>query len=91
MAIAATGLSKTGVSTDIHVTYVSAAREGDVLEIEAWVTRVGKTMGFTMVEIRQVAVADEKGAAEGKGATVATGTHTKYLAGTSRGQEGHRS
>ncbi|KAJ9148621.1 hypothetical protein NKR23_g4786 [Pleurostoma richardsiae] len=73
MAIAATGLDKTGVSTDIHVAYVSAARAGEVLEIEAWVTKVGKSLGYTQVEIRK---AVEGG---GKGEVVSTGSHTKYL------------
>jgi acyl-coenzyme A thioesterase 13 len=75
MAIAATGLAKTGVSTDIHVSYVSAARDGDVIEIEAWVSRVGKSLAYTQVEIRKVGT--EPGV---KGPVVCTGSHTKYLA-----------
>lgn len=75
MAIASTGLNKTGVSTDIHVSYVSAAREGDTVEIEAWVTRVGRSLAYTMVEIRKVG--DDGGS---KGPVVCTGSHTKYLA-----------
>lgn len=70
MAIAATGLERTGVSTDIHVSYVSAAREGEVLEIEAWTTKVGRTLGYTQVEIRKVAKEDG-----GKGPVVCTGSH----------------
>lgn len=67
MAIAAaTGKDKTGVSTDIHVTYLSAAREGDVLEIDAWASKVGRNLAFTNVEIRKVG-----------GGKVAMGTHTK--------------
>jgi len=75
MAIAAaTGRDRTGVSTDIHVSYVSAAREGERLEIEAWVNRAGKTLAYTTVEIRK--------AVDGgtKGPVVAAGSHTKYLA-----------
>ncbi|ERT01346.1 thioesterase family protein [Sporothrix schenckii 1099-18] len=54
MAIAAaTGRSQTGVSVDIHISYVAAAREGDELEIEAWVQRVGGTLAYTSVEIRR--------------------------------------
>lgn len=75
LAIASTGLERTGVSTDIHVSYVSAARAGDVVEIEAWVSRVGRNMGYTQVEIRK-AVVGEDGA---KGAVVCTGSHTKFL------------
>ena len=73
MAIASTGLDKTGVSADIHISYVSTAREGDVLEIESWTSKVGKNMGFTMVEIRRVTADGER-----KG-VVATGSHTKFL------------
>ncbi len=72
MAIASTGRDRTGVSVDIHVSYASAAREGDTLEIEAWVNRLGKKLAFTTVEIRRLG-------SEGKTAVVATGSHTKYL------------
>ena len=73
MAIAATGLEKTGVSTDIHVAYVSAARLGEVLEIEAWANKVGKTLSYTQVEIRKLGTGGQKGE------VICTGTHTKYL------------
>ena len=73
MAIASTGLHKTGVSTDIHISYVSAAKDNDFIEIEAWVTRVGKSLAYTMVEIRKVG--DD---VNGKGPVVCTGSHTKY-------------
>lgn len=68
LAVASTGLEKTGVSTDIHITYLSAAKVGDVLEIEARANKVGGTMAFTTVEIRKVG-----------GGTVATGGHTKFI------------
>jgi acyl-coenzyme A thioesterase 13 len=71
MAIASTGLHRTGVSTDIHISYVSAARDNDMIEIEAWVTRVGRSLAYTMVEIRKVG--DDVG---GKGQVVCTGSHT---------------
>lgn len=35
LAIAATGLGKSGVSTDIHISFVSTTREGDILEVNA--------------------------------------------------------
>ncbi|KAK3685352.1 HotDog domain-containing protein, partial [Podospora appendiculata] len=75
MAIASLELDQTGVSTDMHVSYVSTAREGDVLEIEAWVARAGRTLGFTNFEIRKAA----SGAGAGPGAVIATGSHTKFL------------
>jgi acyl-coenzyme A thioesterase 13 len=71
MAIASTGMEKTGVSTDIHVSYVSTAKLGDVLTIEGSVSRVGKNLGFTTVTIF-------KGEGENK-SVVAHGTHTKYI------------
>ena len=72
LAIAPTGLEKTGVSTDIHTTYISTAKEGDVLQIEGKTTKVGGTLGFTVVHIAR----EDK---EGKQSPVCTGTHTKYV------------
>ncbi|OIW29369.1 Thioesterase/thiol ester dehydrase-isomerase [Coniochaeta ligniaria NRRL 30616] len=74
MAIASTGLQKTGVSTDIHISYVSTAKDNDMIEIEAWVSRVGRSLAYTMVEIRKVG-----GDLGNKGPIVCTGSHTKYL------------
>ena len=68
LAVASTGLDKTGLSTDIHTTYVSTAKVGDILEIEGRASKVGGMMGFTTVEIRK----------EG-GGVVAMGSHTKYV------------
>ncbi|KAL2435576.1 hypothetical protein ABEF95_005368 [Exophiala dermatitidis] len=75
MAIASTGLEKTGVSTDIHISYVSSAKLGDRLIIEANVTKVGRNMGFTTVTIYKAAAEDGD---ENK-TVVAHGTHTKYI------------
>lgn len=72
LAIATYGLEKTGLSTDIHVTYVSAAREGDTIEIEGRVSKVGRNMGFTTVTIT-------KPGKDGENVVVATGTHSKYI------------
>ncbi|KAL6241360.1 hypothetical protein RBB50_011624 [Rhinocladiella similis] len=71
MAIASTGLEQTGVSTDIHVSYVSSAKVGDTLTIEAKVSRVGTNMGFTTVTIY-------KGEGDNK-SVVVHGTHSKYI------------
>ena len=73
MAIASHGLEKTGVSTDIHVTYSSGARMGDVLTIEGKTIKVGRNMGFTTVSIYK---ADGDKA---MGTMVAHGTHSKYI------------
>lgn len=72
LAIASTGLEKTGVSTDIHTVYISTAKKGDVLHIEGRATKVGRTLAFTTVQINKVG-------ADGKSIPVCTGTHTKYV------------
>ncbi|KAF4311590.1 Phenylacetic acid degradation-related protein [Botryosphaeria dothidea] len=63
---------KNGVSTDIHVTYVSSAREGDIIEVEGRANKVGGTLAFTSVVISKVV----DGVA---GPVIATGNHTKYV------------
>ncbi|KAI4100120.1 MAG: hypothetical protein LQ339_005642 [Xanthoria mediterranea] len=70
MAIASTGLDNTGLSTDIHTTFVSTAKEGDLLEIESKASKVGASLAFTTIEIRH---------AGDKEKVVAHGTHTKYI------------
>ena len=70
MAIATVGLEKTGVSTDIHTTYISTAKEGDLIEVEARVNKLGASLAFTAVEIRH---------AGEDGNLICTGTHTKYI------------
>jgi acyl-coenzyme A thioesterase 13 len=71
MAIASHGLIKTGLSTDIHVTYVSTAATGDVLMIEGKTSKMGRNMGFTTVTIYK--------GEEDTQSIVAHGTHTKYI------------
>jgi len=62
----------TGVSVDINVSYVNTAREGDEIEIEGLVEKVGGSLAFTTVKIFKVE--------EGKrGKLVATGRHTKFV------------
>lgn len=73
LAITSTGRPNTGLSTDIHTTFVAAAKEGDLLEIEGRVTRAGRMLAFTAIEIRSVS---EDGT---PGDIIATGTHTKYI------------
>ncbi|KAL8783732.1 MAG: hypothetical protein Q9213_004413 [Squamulea squamosa] len=70
MVIASYGLDNTGLSTDIHITYVSTAQEGDLLEIEGKASKVGGSLAFTTVEIRH---------AGEEGKIIAHGTHTKYI------------
>lgn len=72
LAIATHGREKTGVSTDIHTTFVSTAKEGDVLEVEGRADRVGGTLAFTSVEVRKVG-------GDGGSSVVSMGSHTKYV------------
>ncbi|CAM8894698.1 unnamed protein product [Rhodiola kirilowii] len=73
-AIFTAGSKLTGVSVEINVSYLDAAFEGEEVEIEAKVLRVGKAVGVVSVEIRKKA----------SGKVVAQGRHTKYLAVASK-------
>jgi acyl-coenzyme A thioesterase 13 len=64
--------TKTGVSTDIHISYVSSAKEGDWIEIEGRTSKVGGTLAFTTATISKIV----DGA---PGPVVATGSHTKFV------------
>lgn len=71
MAIATHGLEQTGLSVDIHVSYISTAKENDLLTIEGKTTKVGRNLGFTTVNIFK---------GQGDDLTlVASGSHTKYI------------
>ncbi|KAF9882695.1 hypothetical protein FE257_005515 [Aspergillus nanangensis] len=71
LAIASCGLDSTGVSTDIHVNYLSTATTGDWLKIEARANKVGKTLAFTSVSVSKETEAGHT--------LVAQGSHTKYI------------
>jgi acyl-coenzyme A thioesterase 13 len=71
MAIASHGLDSTGVSTDIHVSFLSGARAGDWIEIEGRANKVGNSLAFTTVSISK---RTESGLT-----LVAQGAHTKYV------------
>jgi acyl-coenzyme A thioesterase 13 len=72
LAIATHGLEKTGVSVDIHVTYLSTAQVDETIEIEGNAHKVGRTLGFTSVKLTKVVHGE-------LGHVVATGSHTKYI------------
>lgn len=72
MVIASHGLEKTGLSTDIHATYVSTAEEGDELVVIGQSSKVGRSMAFLTVNISKILPSGET-------QVVATGTHTKYI------------
>jgi acyl-coenzyme A thioesterase 13 len=77
MAIATLGYAETGVSTDIHVSYLAAAWEGEVLEITGRANRVGGTLAFTTVEI-----ATKRSRVDGEDKVmICTASHTKYVGG----------
>ncbi|TPX35455.1 hypothetical protein SmJEL517_g02071 [Synchytrium microbalum] len=57
----------TGVSTDIHVSFLNGGKLGDRLLIESICSKAGKTLAFTSTKI---SVGDK---------LLATGSHTKYI------------
>lgn len=71
MAIASHGLSTTGVSTDLSVSYLSTAKVGEVLDIEGRTGKLGKTLAFTTITISKES--------EGERVIVVHGSHTKYV------------
>ncbi|PYI09073.1 thioesterase family protein [Aspergillus sclerotiicarbonarius CBS 121057] len=72
LAIASCGLDSTGVSTNIHVNYLSTAKTGDWLDIEGRADKVGRNLAFTTVTILKITESDER-------TVVAQGSHTKYI------------
>jgi acyl-coenzyme A thioesterase 13 len=68
LAIASTGIEKTGVSTDIHTTFIAPAKLGDILIVRAIANQVGATLAFTKVDIKTKL-----------DVLICTGSHTKYV------------
>ncbi|PWA56477.1 thioesterase superfamily protein [Artemisia annua] len=68
------GVTTTGVSVEINVSYLDAAFAGDEIEIEAKALRVGKAVAVVTVEFRN----------KKTGKIIAQGRHTKYLAVSSK-------
>ncbi|XP_026500805.1 acyl-coenzyme A thioesterase 13-like [Vanessa tameamea] len=58
-----------GVSIDLSVSYMNAAREGDNVEVEAVTRKLGKKVAFLEVEVRN----------KDNNQLLATGRHTKYV------------
>lgn len=72
--VAKSGGQKTGVSTDIHISYVASAKVGDTVEVECWLNKLGRNLAYTSIEIRKaVKEGDDK-------KVLVTGSHTKYVA-----------
>ncbi|KAG8054476.1 hypothetical protein GUJ93_ZPchr0001g31593 [Zizania palustris] len=68
------GSPTTGVSVEITVSYLDAARANEEIEIEARVLGIGGTTGCVTVEVRRKCT----------GEVLAHGRHTKYLAVSSK-------
>ncbi|XP_041987525.1 acyl-coenzyme A thioesterase 13 [Aricia agestis] len=58
-----------GVSIDLSISYLNAAREGDNIIVEAITRKLGKKVAFLEVEVRN----------KDKNQVLATGRHTKYV------------
>ncbi|KKY36075.1 putative thioesterase family protein [Diaporthe ampelina] len=72
--VAKSGGQKTGVSTDIHISYVASAKVGDTVEVECWLNKLGRNLAYTSMEVRKVVKeGDDK-------KVLVTGSHTKYVA-----------
>ena len=61
--------SKSGASVDMHVTFLSKAQEGEVLEVKGVVDKLGSRLAFTRVELRRLR----------DGELVVTAIHTKFV------------
>jgi acyl-coenzyme A thioesterase 13 len=73
LAIASADMrDSTGVSTDIHISYVGLAKEGDTIEIEGRARKVGGSLAFTDATIWKLVDGQ-------RGPIIATGSHTKYV------------
>ena len=65
----------TGVSTDMHISFLGSAKENDLVEIEGIVDRCGGTLAYTTATIRKV----DQNKGQASGDIIAKGTHTKFV------------
>ncbi|KAF5021289.1 hypothetical protein F66182_6687 [Fusarium sp. NRRL 66182] len=73
LAIASWDLRETtGASVDMHISYLSTARVGDLVEIESRAERVGGSVAFSTIRISKVEH-------DGSLKPVTIGQHTKYV------------
>ncbi|CAO3647011.1 unnamed protein product [Cunninghamella echinulata] len=68
LALASKGMFATGISTDINISYISGAKEGEIVTVDATCDKLGKTLAFTSV---QISSGDR---------LVAIGRHNKFVA-----------
>ena len=64
-------LSPPGVSVDMHLSYLAAARVGEEVLVEARTVKRGRTLAFLECEVRK----------KETGAVVVRGSHTKFIGG----------
>lgn len=69
MALLAKDHTRGGVSVDLNVTYLKAAKVGETVKVRGRVLRLGKSLGFTQVDIF----------ASDAVTILATGRHTKAM------------
>jgi len=69
LALLTRDVTKPGVSVELSVTFIAAAKAGEVVRAEGRVLKHGKRLGFTEVSLYRVT----------DGALLATGRHTKAL------------
>lgn len=69
MALLALDPLRPGVSVEINVSFVAAAKLGETVHVVGRTLRTGKRLGFTQVDITRAS----------DGALIATGRHTKAL------------
>ncbi|CCD65053.1 Acyl-coenzyme A thioesterase 13 [Caenorhabditis elegans] len=66
-ALLLTKPARPGVSVDLHVTYLTAAKIGETLVLDSTVIKQGKTLAFTKAELYR----------KSDNVMIATGVHTK--------------
>ncbi|CAH1253680.1 ACOT13 [Branchiostoma lanceolatum] len=59
---------KPGVSVDLHVSYLKAAKPGETITIAADILKMGRTLAYTTAQVKNE-----------KGDVVAQGLHTKHV------------
>lgn len=66
---------KTGASVDMHLSFLSTAKAGDVVLIHSTADRVGGSLAFVSIKINKV---EEDGSEK----LVTSAQHTKYVRGS---------
>jgi len=69
LAISTKGMHATGVSTDLNITFINAAVEGDIITMDSECVKLGKTLAYTIVYLKN----------KKDGKIIAQGLHTKFV------------